>query len=407
VNKAKIWMVFLLSSGLLITSFDRVNISVASTAIMKDLQINAGTMGIVFSSFFWAYVLCNIPAGLVTDRFGPRKVYTVCGTLWSLATFFTGVVSSVPGLIAMRLGIGTSEAVIYPITIKTLNEKFESAQRGIVMGLCMAGTRVGLATTPLIIAWVINGWGWRNSFYFSAIISIMWVALWAITYPTLTSEKEAQSSSNKFQLTIIKKLITKRNTWAIVCIKFLSDYIFYMIITWLPGYLVMVRHFTILQMGVYASLPWVVGMISQPVIGSISDYMIKRDLSRTFARKATIVICQILTGSIVFVDWIESPMVAVWLLIFVVAVESGISAVLWTLPAELADTGDAGTLAGIMNTAGALAGILAPIVTGFIYMATGSFSMAFVIAGAGILLASVCVLFFLGEVKPMSAPVGS
>jgi ACS family glucarate transporter-like MFS transporter len=167
----------------------------------------------------------------------------------------------------------------------------------------------------------------------------------------------------------------------------------------MPGYLVMERHFTILKMGIYASLPWLVGMIVPPFIGMFSDFLIVRGKSKTYARKLPLVLCQVLAASIVLLNWISSPMIVVWLLVFVVALECSFSAMLWTVPTELARTGEAATLGGIMNTAGSLAGILSPMITGFIVVATGSFTVAFIIAGAANILSAVFTLFLLGRIE--------
>jgi ACS family glucarate transporter-like MFS transporter len=85
----------------------------------------------------------------------------------------------------------------------------------------------------------------------------------------------------------------------------------YLIVAWMPGYLVMERKFTILKMGIYASLPWMAGMIVPPLIGMFSDYLIVRGKSKTFARKLPLVLCQVFAASIVMLNWISSPSVVV------------------------------------------------------------------------------------------------
>ena len=158
----------------------------------------------------------------------------------------------------------------------------------------------------------------------------------------------------------------------------------YLIVAWMPGYLVMERKFTILKMGIYASLPWLVGMIVPPLIGMFSDYLIVRGHSKTFARKLPLVLCQVFAASIVILNWISSATIVVGVLVFVVALECSFSAMLWTVPPELARAGEAATLAGIMNTAGSPRRYLSPMITGFLVMATGSFTIAFIVAGSPI-----------------------
>ena len=121
---SRLWVVFLLFSGMLIFGIDRGNISVASTTMMKDLHLNAGVMGIIFSSFFWSYMFCNIPSGVLADRFGPKKVYAIASALWSVATLFTGAVSSFGALIGCRLGLGVGESAVFPINAKAPTNTF-------------------------------------------------------------------------------------------------------------------------------------------------------------------------------------------------------------------------------------------------------------------------------------------
>jgi ACS family glucarate transporter-like MFS transporter len=383
------------------TGIDRTNISVAAPVMMKELDFNAGVMGIVFSSFFWAYLLFNIPSGILADRFGPKIVYGIAAALWSVATTITGAAHSLFLLVACRFGLGIGEAVVFPISSKVVSEQFLPAQRGTVTGIYMAGYRLGMAITPIFSAWIITQWGWQTCFYFCGAVSFVWVALWVFTYPSMKENVPSAAPKKKFSWAVTKTLLSNRNTLAIIIIKFLSDYLVYMIITWLPGYLYMERKFTIVKMGIYASLPWIAGMIALPLVGMISDNLIKSGKTKTFARKVPLVISQLLASMIIFTPWIASPTIAVWLLIFVVTVESAVSGVLWTIPPEIAPSGEAGTLGGIMNTAGSLAGILSPIITGYIVVYTGSFTAAFIVAAACIALSAFFVTFFLGEIKPM------
>jgi ACS family glucarate transporter-like MFS transporter len=394
---SRLWMVFLLFSGMLIFGIDRGNISVASTTMMKDLHINAGVMGIIFSSFFWSYLFCNIPSGILADRYGPRKIYGIASALWAAATILTGAVSSFVALIGCRLGLGVGESAVFPINSKVANEYFPPERRATVMATAMAGYRLGLATCPMLIAAILVHWGWRTSFYLTGAASLAWALLWVLTFPR--QKTVAGATARKMDRTVIRRMLSRRNTIAIVIIKFFCDYMAYLIVAWMPGYLVIERKFTILKMGVYASLPWIAGMVVPPLIGMFSDYLLARGYSKTTARKLPLVLCQVFAASIVILNWISAPSVVVGLLVFVVSLECAFSAMLWTIPPELARAGEAATLAGIMNTAGSLAGILSPMITGFLVVATGSFTVAFIVAGAANILSAVFTVFLLGRIE--------
>jgi ACS family glucarate transporter-like MFS transporter len=279
------------------------------------------------------------------------------------------------------------------------------------MATAMAGYRMGLAVCPMIIAAILVRWGWRSSFYISGIASVAWIVLWVFTFPQKTAPASGPTAK-KIDRSVVPKLLSRRNTIAIIIIKFFCDYMGYLIVAWMPGYLVMERKFTILKMGIYASLPWIVGLFVPPILGLFSDYLLARGMSKTFARKFPLVLCQTFAASIVALNWMSSQMGVVFLLMFVVALECSFSALLWTVPPEIARTGEAATLAGIMNTAGALAGILSPMITGFLVLATGSFTVAFIVAGTANILSAICTLFVLGRIEsdkeaPMVQPAAA
>jgi ACS family glucarate transporter-like MFS transporter len=178
-------------------------------------------------------------------------------------------------------------------------------------------------------------------------------------------------------------------------------YLFYLFVTWLPGYLILERGFSVMKMGWYASLPWVAGFLAQPLAGAGSDWLIRRGLSVTVARKSIIIAMQLLAGLVVFAGYAERPLTAVWLLTVSVACESASTSLLWAACTDVAPPSSEGTLAGLMNTSGAFAGILAPAVTGWLVKLTGSFQEALLLGGCMVLLAAVSMGVIVGELKPL------
>jgi ACS family glucarate transporter-like MFS transporter len=163
----------------------------------------------------------------------------------------------------------------------------------------------------------------------------------------------------------------------------------------------MERGFTIMKMGWYASLPWIAGFFAQPLAGAVSDWLIRRGVSVTVSRKSIIISLQLMAASVVAAGYAADPMTAVWLLTLSVACESASTSILWATCTDVAPPFAAGSLAGIMNTAGALAGILAPTVTGFLLKATGSFQQALLIGSCMVVLAACAMGFVVGELKPL------
>ena len=144
------------------------------------------------------------------------------------------------------------------------------------------------------------------------------------------------------------------------------------------------------------------GFLAQPLAGLASDWLIRRGVSITVARKSIIIVMQLLAGSVVLAGYAEQPLTAVWLLTLSVACESASTSLLWATCTDAAPPAVAGSLAGLMNTAGALAGILRPTVTGLLVKFTGSFQQALLIGSCMVLLAALSMWRVVGELKPLA-----
>jgi MFS transporter, ACS family, D-galactonate transporter len=151
------------------------------------------------------------------------------------------------------------------------------------------------------------------------------------------------------------------------------------------------------------SLPWIAGFFAQPLAGAGSDWLIRRGVSVTVSRKSTVIALQLLAASVVGAGYVADPIAAVWLLTLSVACESGSTALLWATCTDVAPPFAAGSLAGIMNTAGALAGIVAPTVTGFLVQFTGGFQQALLIGSCMVVLAGCAMGLVVGDLKPLAA----
>ncbi len=391
------WVVFLLFSGAFINSMDRGGLAVAAPAIMKELKLDPAMMGIVLSSFFWSYFIMNIPAGWMADKYGAKKTLGGSALVWSVMTAVTGTAHNLVHLIACRIGVGAGEAAIQPCNVKVTASNFETNQRATVIGLYNAGMRLGLAVVPVFMAYLIATWDWRVSFYVTGGISVLWVVMWYLTF------KEAKSNANTSDCGCVKvswlQLLKHRSIIGIVLCKFFQDYLYNMFITWLPAYLVMERGFTVLKMGWYASLPWFVTFLALPLFGLFSDTLIKRGVGVTKARKGMIVISQMIAASVIVAVYTDNAMIAMVFMVLALVFESGSSTILWSVCAEIAPSNCSASVAGIMNTAGALSGIVAPILTGVLLKLTGNFQQAFLIASVMILFAALSMWFVVGEVK--------
>lgn len=373
--------------------------------MMEELGIAPSQMGLLLSAFFWTYTLCNIPAGRLADRFGAKKVLAGAAAIWSIASALTGCMSNLLGLMAARMGVGVGEAGVFPTMAKIAAEQFPGRERATATGCYLAGARLGYALTPVVIGFLIAQFNWRLAFIITGVGSLLFCMFWFFWYDEQKGRVFAKSVDAEIELEkqIVPwlKLLTNRNILGLFVAKFGANYLYFMFLTWIPSYLVMERGFSILEMGFYASLPFIVAFITQPLTGFISDFIIRRGFSKTLARKGVLVIAQALSATIIAVAFVDDPMIAILILTVNIAAASTIGGMMQTMASEIAPFGMAATVTGAMNTVGAIAGVLAPTLTGIIVEMTGSFQMALLVAGGLIVLAAVIILFVIQKIEPI------
>ncbi|MDR3561857.1 MAG: MFS transporter [Negativicutes bacterium] len=395
----RVGVVALLFAGTFINAVDRASLSVAAPLIIKEFQLDTASMGIALSAFFWLYAMLNAPIGALSDRLPTKSVLGWAVALWSLASAATGLVRNLPQLIACRLMVGVGESASFPVSTKIIVENFPVTERASALTIYTSGVRLGNAATPLIMTYLIVNWDWRTAFFVTGVGSLLWCIVW---YFTFTDRAAAQRGPVKEKIRVPwKAFLTNRATLGIILTKFFQDYLLYLFLTWVPAYLVLERGFSIVKMGVFASLPWIAGTIAQALSGILSDWLIKKGVSVNASRKGVQVGLQCMAATVIGVGFIDDPMWAVGLLTFAVAGESAAGGLIWAIMAEAAPPRLSGTLGGVMNSCGALAGILSPIMTGVLVKVTGSFQLALIVGGCMILISALSVLFIIPELKPM------
>jgi MFS family permease len=396
----RLWIIFLLTAGTFINAVDRASLSVAAPVIIKDLYLDPALMGIVLSAFFWPYALLNIPAGSLADKLGSKAVLGWSVAIWSIFSAVTGLARNFYSLLLARIGVGVGEAAAFPVIAKVVAGNIPSEERGTAVGVIWAGIRLGMAVTPVLMAFLIQNVGWQNAFFITGLGSLLWCLLWYFGFKDKSESN--QSKETKYKVSIPwKQIITNRATVGLIVTKFFQDYLLYMFLTWVPAYLVMERGFSIIKMGIYASLPWLAAFFAQPIIGWLSDRLLKSGMSVTKARKSVIIGLQLAAASVMGVGFIDDPIVAIGLLTFSIAAESGAGSLIWAIMTELAPPKLAGSVGGIMNTAGAIAGIFSPAITGFIVKFTGSFQLALLTGGVMLLIAAFSVLVIIPKLTPI------
>jgi sugar phosphate permease len=403
------WFVLLLISLMyLVTYLDRANISTVAPVIAKEFGIGTIEMGFIFSACVWSYALFQIPGGWLGDRFGPRRMLTGIVTYWSVMTALTAAASGLASFAAIRFLFGIGEAGAFPVATRAMQLWFPPRERGLVQGVSHSASRLGAAISPPIVVAIVTTLGWRWVFYICAAIGILWAVLWFFTYrdmpehqPSVTRDELAYIRGTDERGEILPPrienmehlpwgiLFRSSSMWALMCAYFTAAYCGFIFLSWMPSYLVEYRHFTLLKVGIFASLPFWAGVVGDTTGGLAVDWLLARTRSVKLAHRLVAVIGLLgCVACIVPAALVENAYTAVACLTAAFFFLECAIAPAWAVAMHIGGK-YSGTVSATMNMAGNIGGALSPIVFG-ILVRYGSWQAPFIVAavllvfGAGV-----------------------
>jgi MFS family permease len=392
-------IVLLLFVASSINYLDRTTLSFALPLVSEGMGLDPKQKGYLLSAFFWSYALMQIPIGVLADRVNLRWLYAGAFALWSLAQGLTGLATTLGVLIGFRVVLGMGEAIYLPGGTKIVSLLFSSSERGFPCGLFDSGTRAGMFLGGLIIPWFLQQYGWRRTFAVIGFSALLWLVPWIWATPRSMKVQARPTTPTGAQL--LEVAVNPRGGRDLIgiCLGFFCfDYYWYLLVTWLPDYLVNVRHLTIIKAGLFASLPFLVFAVCQPLGGWIGDQLVRRGWDETRARK-WIVSVSFLSGLFLIpAARTGNPHLAIALIMAGCLVGLSTANQLVILQG-CAPRDRVGLWTGIYNCVGNFAGILAPIITGYVIEWTGSYTPAFVIAAVMIAAGQLSYWFLVGEIR--------
>ncbi len=407
------WGMVAILAGLgLVSYLTRMNLSVAAKFMMPELGLTEVQMGQIFAAFMVGYTVCQIPAGLLADWLGPRKVLVTAVLGWAVITVLTGIIPGTlvmvgtPALIALvvlRLILGALQSPTYPAGAREMKAWFEPDERAVGFGIIIAGTMLGSAVTPPVVASLMVAIGWRASFYWATILPLIIALLcWrhlakATADGGARSASAGQSSGVRGIVGELWSVLRQRSLLYLFSSYFLLGCLWYLFIFWFFLYLVDVRGFSVLQGGVFASLPFFAATVTSPLGGWISD---KLSRSRgTFHGKRIVAVVAFTSAAACLVGGATatSAYVAIGFLSLALGLIEGTEGLFWAGAVELGGS-RAGAASGALNMANNLGGIVAGALTPILAAKLGWIA---VLTTAGALSLLAGVLWF--GVRP---PVG-
>jgi ACS family glucarate transporter-like MFS transporter len=397
---------FILSA---VAYLDRVNISIAGSSIAAEYHLSNVQLGWIFSAFLVGYALFQTPGGWLADRLGPRRVLTAGVLWWGIFTALTTVVSTkiafaVLLFAAVRFLLGAGEAIIYPASNQFVSRWIPSAERGIANGLIFAGVGVGAGATPILITYVMIHYGWRWSFWMSAIIGLIAGTVWYfvardtpeehshVSAPELTHIQAGRTAKSASDGRIPWSTIFRsKEVRAVTLSYFCFGYVAWIFFSWFFIYLAKVRGLDLKVSAFYSTLPFLAMAACSPLGGAISDKLTKRYGKR--AGRCGIAVFGLLLTAVflAFGSQVQSARLAS------VVLAGGAGALylsqssFWSVTADIA-AGSSGSVSGFMNMGNQFGGALTASLTPAIASRFGWTISFCVAAGLSVLGAAAWLL---------------
>jgi ACS family glucarate transporter-like MFS transporter len=408
--------------NLLINYIDRVNLSVAAPALAKDFHWDPARMGWVLSAYLWTYTICLIPTGALLDRFGARRVGAIGITVWSAAATLTGVVTGFVTMCMARLGLGMGEATTFPVAGKVIRQWFPVKERGFAWAVFHSGAHAAPALATPIVAWLVVRSGWRASFAILGVLGLIWLMFWLWRYRepeecTWLSAEEQQfilehrdvgsapiQASRDRAGKVFSTLLRQRTMWGVMLTQGCSTYFNYLFLAWLPTYLVQVRGLHLVKAGVYTAIPNMVAVVVVLGCGKLSDRFLAAESIKKGKRRNVVIVLFLLCTVIMLINVVQSERAVLVVLALAMSFNLTCLTLNLALTSDLIEDAQmAGTVFAMVSTSANLFGLCAPVVTGYIIKSTGSFSAAFDVSGAVVIVAALMSFTLIR--RPIHGPV--
>lgn len=415
-TKVRYQVLFLIFVNVVINYMDRSNLAVAASEIDKEFKFTSVQLGLIFSAFSWTYLAFQIPGGILVNRFSPRILYAFSLITWSVTTVMQGFAKGFGTLFGLRMATGVFEAPAFPINNRVVSNWFPDNERASAIAVYTSGQFLGLAFLMPVLSKIQFHVGWKGLFVVTGLIGIVWGIVWYIFYRDPLKHKGAneaellhiengggmvdkQRSEHKaaFRWADLKAVLSYRKLWGIYIGQFAVNSTLWFFLTWFPKYLVDYRGLDFIKSGYWASVPYLAAFTGILCSGFLSDYLVKKGVSTAKARKRPIIIGLLVSAFILGANYVNTP----GLIIFFMSLSFfgvGFASITWIFVSTLAPKHLINLTGGVFNFIGQLAGIIVPIVIGFL-ASDGNFAPALVFVAALGLMGACSYIFLVGNVE--------
>lgn len=389
----------------IVTFLDRINISVAGSAIMQDLDLSAKQWGWILSAFILSYGLMQIPLGAWGDKRGHRSVLALIVLWWSVFTMLTGMAGGFVSLILIRLMFGMGEAGASPCTTGVISRWFPKNETGKAQGFAWAASRMGGALTPFVVIPIIAGLGWRMAFYILGGVGILWAIVWFLFYRNRPKEmkgiseaeiREAPVSDPSYSPEKIKipwkTLLSAKQFWLILSMYFFYAFGSWFFFSWFPTFMELGRGFEKTQLTYAIAVPFVMSMIGNISGGYLTDKLTAKyglKIGRKALGSSSLIVSAICMFLAAFIP--GKMQVFIFLSLSFGVVDLMLPSA-WALCIDLGKK-YAGAVSGAMNTAGNIGGFVCATLFGYLVESSGNYNLPLYVIAVMLIISAALFLF--------------
>ena len=378
-----------------INYMDRQVLSILAPTLQRELSWSESQYAAVVYSFTLVYAFGFLIAGRWLDRVGVRRGFATAVVVWSLAAIGHALARTTAAFSAARALLGLGESANFPGAIKSVGEWFPKDERALATGIFNAGTNTGAILTPLIVPWIALNWGWRWAFVVTGSLGFLWLFAWLSLYRSPEAVAAAPAAVPWL------RLLTFRQTWAIVAGKFLADPVWWFYLYWLPKFLDKTYGIKLAQVALPLITVYVIADVGSIAGGWLSSGLIQHGWTVNRARKTAMLLMALAIVPTALAPRAGSLWTAVLIVSLAAAAHQGWSANVYTLASDMFPPSAVASVSGIGGFAGAMGGVLFQWLTGRILDATGgNYTSIFAVCGFAYVTAWTIIHFLAPRLEP-------
>lgn len=385
---------FLTGVGVFVTFVLRLNLSPVASVLAKELRLTDFELGLLLSGYLWVYTVLQPVAGWATDRFGAKLSMLVGGVAGSIITIATGFANSFLGLFSLRVVLGVAQAPNFVSGARvTSSPWFSKEQKARATSTWIAGGRLGTVFAFPVAAWLAISFGWQWAFFATGILGLVWCVAWFFGFRDVPKSEKPDQEPPQPKMRIRESLpvVLSPLGLGLALASFGQGYVAYYLNLWLPTYLVRQQGFKVLNAGIFASLPLIAAVVTLVLVGGfLSDYLVKRGTSPVGLRCKLFSVGMTSAAIMLFATAYAPDAFSALTALCLAGAALGFSTPsLWVALVEATPEEFTGTMGGLQNFGGNIAGIVVAILTGYILDVTKSFFLALLAGSAAALLGAV------------------